>query len=123
MNADESTQMPATFAEYVKANLEQSDLRDVASHGASGGFSGFIYYTETIRVYEAYKAEIWSRLSALADDMGEPVGQVLGEMLTRNGVEDEDQFANLMAWFMLEEYANEHQDEEEESDEGEEDDE
>lgn len=39
------------------------EIRDVATHGCSGGVSGFIYYSETQRFFDEYEDEIYDYLN------------------------------------------------------------
>ncbi len=57
----------------IKAVLEQSNLSaqefcDIANHGADGGTSGFIYYTETESFYDKNETLINEELQNLRDD-------------------------------------------------------
>jgi hypothetical protein len=52
-------------------------LHDVSNHGASGGFSGFIYHTETAAFVRVHRASILAMLGALASDTGESVIEVV----------------------------------------------
>lgn len=55
-------------------------LRDVSGHGADGGFSGFIYYRDTVSFAKRHRGAILESLREFASDMGErdPVALVLG---------------------------------------------
>lgn len=46
-------------------------LRDVSNHGASGGFPGFTYYTDTIKFFRNNRKEIVELVNEYAQDMGE----------------------------------------------------
>lgn len=52
-------------------------LRDVAGHGADGGFGGFIYYTDTVGFFKRYRAEIVELARRMADDLGEGVVEMV----------------------------------------------
>lgn len=92
----------------VKAIREQLDddrLRDVAEHGADGGFPGFSYYSDTVAFYNEHADAIWDMLGDLADDMGEtPIGVIAGFRIAKD-IQSDDQFKNALAWFALEEVA------------------
>ena len=80
-------------------------LRDVASHGADTGWNGFIYTQECAEFYEANKEDIWELLRESAEDEGiHPLAMVA--QFGRGGMAtDHNGFANLLAWFALEEVA------------------
>jgi hypothetical protein len=55
----------------------KADYENVANHGADGGFSGFIYFTETFEFYRKNQKAIVAEVEALAQDLGEePVNMV-----------------------------------------------
>ena len=126
-------------------------LADVSgcSCGAAGGFSGFIYYTETREFTAANRAEIVARLreqideGLFTDENGKPRG-VVGAVMSFNCLKDEDpseieeeaarvlfgsvddirggeldRVANALAWAALEDLAFRLDGQEIESDEGE----
>lgn len=105
-------------------------LADVASHGADGGVSGFIYCSETVAFWKKYRPEIMDMLEALADDLREEPACIVGAFMclkyydyeTRTWTDKEgrdavyktlyggrkdtdDYVANALAWFALEEVA------------------
>lgn len=111
-------------------------LRDVTRGGADGGFTGFIYYTETLEFFEKNKNLIKEQLKEDAENFGtsiidmvrnfnalsssrgkerkpdyteDEVGQVL-----YGPTQEEDfytQIANCLAWYALEEVAQQLTDE------------
>lgn len=91
---------------------------DVTAHGASGGFSGFIYYADTAAFYARNRAAIAKAVEQLADDLGEdPVELVRNFNCLRGTCSTEEVAltlygtprqhgvgtANALAWFALEE--------------------
>ena len=50
--------MKTTFREYLKEQLDADSLRDLADHGADGGFRGLTYYTELMDLYTSCEDEI-----------------------------------------------------------------
>lgn len=92
------------------------------SCGAAGGFSGFVYYTETTEFWRQNKTIIKENMKELADSCGD--GSVIEMVMNFNGVkgyftEDEvgralygnydpelTQLYNVFAWYALEEVAN-----------------
>jgi len=92
-------------------------LRDVAQHGADGGFSGFIYYTETRAFYLENRALILEQLRDDADSMGADsvIGLVasfrcaadfsedeIGRTLYAGADDIDGMLANCLAWYALE---------------------
>jgi len=45
-------------------------LRDVSTHGADSGWSGFTYYSETVAFCKRHRKDIVARIEQDADDMG-----------------------------------------------------
>ena len=98
-----------------------STLNDICTHGASGGFSGFTYYSDTINFYDRNKIQIIKLLESLADDLGEdPLVMVanfnciksdklttfqVAEAIYQTNAEHETTIKNVLAWFTLEEIA------------------
>jgi hypothetical protein len=42
---------------------DADEIKDVATHGCSAGVSGFIYYHETTKFFDAYEDEIYDYLN------------------------------------------------------------
>lgn len=90
---------------------------DVANYGASGGFHGFIYYTDTLAFFHKNRDEIKKACSSLAEDLGENVLDMIGGFRCIEGSTSEEvgetlygpkskadtQVANCLAWYALEE--------------------
>lgn len=107
----------------VLRRVERDSLEDVCRHGASGGFSGFTYYSDTLAFYKAHKADILAMANAMADEMGEDMlamvagfGCLKAEKLTATEIGEAlfsgrgdcaTNVRNAMAWFALEEVARE----------------
>lgn len=49
----------------------KESAHDIVNHGIDGGFSGFIYYTDTVKFTRANKGEILALANEMADDFGE----------------------------------------------------
>jgi len=121
----ESTCIPAAL---VRATVRQCGgwdnftdrACDVANHGAAGGFSGFIYYPETVAFTRRNRAAIAELCESMAEEIGAGGAVALvrgfnclkgdyteGEVArTLYGTGDGEQIvANALAWFALEETA------------------
>lgn len=102
-------------------------LNDVSRSycGAAAGFTGFIYYSETVAFWRKNRKAITACMEELADDLGENLLQMvsnfngfkgvytddeLGRALYGNYNSDYDQIYNGFAWFALEEVANRYAD-------------
>lgn len=95
-------------------------LRDIANYGIDGGFSGFIYYSETTEFARNNLEEIKSSLSSLCSELGEDVFESMrswgclrsyeltaweiAEAIYNDG-EWADQVLNALAWYAAEETA------------------
>jgi len=97
-------------------------LSDISNHGASGGFSGFIYYSETLEFFNNNKTEILDHLETMAYDLGEETfkmvtgfGAIKDNNLTTTDIakaiyesddENEGIVKNVLTWYALEETAH-----------------
>ena len=82
-----------------------STMQDIANHGASAGFHGFIYYHETCDFYDANQELIWE---AICDD-GEAFGQTPMQVIAgfNTYINSDMSLKNVLAWYALERAANE----------------
>lgn len=105
----------------VVSRIGKESINDVIHHGIDGGFSGFIYYSETHAFAMRHRKDITKMLLEMADSLGEDVvTMVAGFGVFRYGKMDEDDkmdlykyigggkceqgtITNLMAWFAAEE--------------------
>lgn len=100
------------------ANLKDH-ASDICNYGASGGVSGFIYYTETEAFTKRNHALIMELLNNYADDMGSNALELLSGFNCFKDMKEHEIFDGLMnpksddrttiynglAWFALEEVA------------------
>ena len=82
-------------------------IKDIATHGCSGGVSGLTYYTETIAFYDKHKKEIWDMLYDLSEDSGFSIPFLISDFKGARDVSDEDTFKNLLVWWAVETKARE----------------
>lgn len=123
----ESTGIPASLVRAVVRQLGgwqdfTSSAPDIASHGINGGFSGFIYYKDTIAFAKRNRADIASMAKEQASDFGtDPISMIQGFNCFRNSKpdaasvstalyggrsqEDTDTVLNALAWYAGEEVA------------------
>lgn len=93
-------------------------VQDVYRHGADGGFSGFIYYADTVPFAKKNRKEIVELAKNIADDFGEGVFKMIAGFRCLSGdysegeiaeaiynikSENDTQVLNALAWFALEE--------------------
>ena len=97
----------------------QESAPDITNHGISGGFSGWIYYTETCQFYAKNQAPIVDLVEYQSDDYGiSPIGfvagfrcldaddkQNVGKTLYGNKRQHDTIVANALVWFAAEEVA------------------
>lgn len=99
----------------------KTTLQDIAHHGISGGFGGFIYYSETVDFFNDNKDLILEQLEEMAFALGEDTFTMVskfnclsGQELTAlevveaiyNDTDDSTQVRNALAWFAAEEVAH-----------------
>ena len=96
--------------------FSKQELQDLATYGAQGGFSGLIYYHETVPLYEKHKEEIWEMLMEDAESMGhDNPYQLLATFGGAENIGDYAQHANLLVWNAAERIAQEEVNREEEN--------
>jgi hypothetical protein len=112
-----------TFKVLVNAVISRvgiDSVDDINRHGISGGFGGFIYYSDTHAFAMRYRKMIVRMLEEMADDLGEDVvAMVNGFGVFRpHGMDADDRkelykylgggrneqsaVTNMMAWFAAE---------------------
>ncbi len=96
-----------TFRGWMKANFSKTDLKDIAKHGADTGWQYLTYYSETTKVYNRFKEEIWGMLLEDTESMGYKNPFELIASFNRSEVGNSEQFENLMTWFAAEKVARE----------------
>jgi hypothetical protein len=98
---------------------------DVTNAGANAGFSGFIYYTDTVSFTKRHKGLILGLAESLATDLGESSAVVciagfncldlrvdeVAEALHNPRSESRQEVFNALAWFALEEVCRSYADE------------
>ncbi len=112
------------YTKLINAVIRQlggmESIKDINSNGIQGGYSGFIYYSDTVKFAKNNRSEIVKLLEDMADQLEEDVvAMVSGFGVFRNNPMDaEDKkelysflsgrvtgtvIPNLMAWFAAEE--------------------
>lgn len=90
-----------TFYQWMKDRYEYEELKDIANYGCVNGFSGLIYYSETVALYEQFKDELHEKLGSWIEEIGETPKFITDHLGWYDG------FANALVWFVAEQYANE----------------
>lgn len=63
----------------VVSRVSLDSVEDITNHGIGGGFSGFIYYSDTVKFFDRYRRDILRLLKFQAADLGEnPIQMALG---------------------------------------------
>lgn len=114
--------IPATLIRAVVRKIGGWDsfkdhAEDVSNHGASGGFSGFCYYSDTVKFAASHKNDIMLYANDMARDIGEDsaISLIAGfnclkmdavevaEALYNPRSDERTMVYNALAWFALEE--------------------
>jgi len=86
------------------SGMDDDQIREAGQHGADAGWPGFTYIVDCVAFYEANRDDIWQLAQDMADDVGEANVPALVAGFNRADMADTaDGFANLLAWFSLEE--------------------
>ncbi len=96
------------FREYIKTEYAEN-LPDIAQFGCSGGVSGMTYYSETVKLFDEYREDIFEILGEMADEMGQNVCELIASFNGAADVGNFEQFANLCVWASVEEIARQEQ--------------
>lgn len=116
-----SSNIPATLIRAVIRQVGGFEsfkemAQDVSSHGADGGFHGFIYHTDTVKFTKNNKATILEYAASEAHTFGQTmIGMIAGfnclkyteveaaEALYNSRSENRTEMYNALAWYALEE--------------------
>lgn len=97
-----------SFRAWMKANFDEGYLRDITERGAVVGFPGLTYYKDTVALYDKFHDEIWEALYEDAESMGHKnILEMLGTFGGAENVGTDEQFKNLLVWYMAERVATE----------------
>lgn len=119
-------QATGTDARLIRAVAKQlgglenlcTDYRDILRSGATAGYCGFIYYTDTEAFTRKNRARILESVQNLAHELGENMLQFIAsfnclnlseteifEALSNHKSEHRTELYNALAWYALEEVA------------------
>ncbi len=111
-----------TLINAVVSNIGLESIEDVNRHGISGGYGGFIYYSDTVSFYKRHRKAINRMAEEMADSLGENVVDMVlsfrcinNDKETRSdvgrclyggnlrGLLDDCHVPNSLSWFAAEE--------------------
>lgn len=110
----------AVMRQFGDSESFYDSVPDIANHGAIGGVSGFIYYSDTVNFTKRNKDKIMQSLTELSDDLGESIISMLSHWQCLKGLsqceimeglynpksDNKTTVYNAIAWYALEEVAN-----------------
>jgi hypothetical protein len=110
----------AVMRQFGDSESFYESVADIANHGASGGVSGFIYYSDTVNFTKRNKNKIMQALTELSNDIGESIVSMLSHWQCLRGMsqreimeglynpksDNKTTVYNALAWYALEEVAN-----------------
>ena len=95
------------FAAWIIEHLDREDLKGLATYGAVSGFPYLTYYSDTVRLYEHFKEEIWEMLLNDTEEFGfKNPYELLASFSGAKDVGGYIQHANLLTWYAAERYAS-----------------
>lgn len=110
----------AVMRQFGNSEYFYESVPDIANYGASGGVSGFIYYSDTVNFTKRNKNKIMQSLTELSNDIGESIISVLSHWQCLKGMsqreimeglynpksDNKTTVYNALAWYALEEVVN-----------------
>jgi hypothetical protein len=121
-NLIDSTNIPASLVRGVVRQMGgwesfKQSAPDITRHGISGGFHGFIYYTDTLRFAHAHRKVILEMASQQSKELGFGLVEMIKGFRCMDGATeaeiveglagntDQTQVPNGLAWYAGEEVA------------------
>lgn len=99
----------------------RDSLEDIVNHGIDGGYTGFFYYSDTVKFFKRNRKQIIELVKEMAEEFGQnpmefvasfnclkPAGeyeQEIGQALYGRIPADSVTVPNALAWFAAEEVA------------------
>ena len=103
VSEEDARQEPDTFMDWMRTNYTDEELQNIAQHGASAGFTGMTYFSETTELHDRYENELWNMLADDTVSYGHHnVAQFIGEMAD---VSSMGELKNWIVWYAAESYA------------------
>lgn len=94
-----------TFKDWMRAHFNKRQLEEIAEHGADAGWSDLTYYSDTSKLYDKFKDELWEVLIECGESGGWTPLQYVEQ--SRFPFENRTLFENAMVWIAAEMYAAE----------------
>lgn len=94
-----------TLREWVINQFDADEINEMAQHGASGGFTGLIYYSETTELYKKYNKDIWEMLNEDSENSGCSIFELINTFGMSKNVGSKETFENLLVWYAVENIA------------------
>ena len=92
-----------TFIAWIQANFSHTELRDIARYGADTGWTGLTWYSDTAKLYNRFKAELWEMLAEDAEASGySPLAFLANLSRSADDIATACHFENLMTWYAAE---------------------
>lgn len=93
---------------WLRSTQTKDTIREITLHGCiSGVVSELIYYKDTVKFYDTYEDEIWSRLDSMATNLGSSsILSFISTHLDVKSIGSMTQFKNALAWWAVEDVAN-----------------
>ena len=94
--------------DWVTDTQTKGTIREITLHGCiSGVVSELIYYSDTVKFYDAFEDEILNRLDAATTNIGSSdIISFIGTYLDTRHIGSLTQFKNALAWWAVEDTAN-----------------
>ena len=107
----------AVMRQFGDSESFYDSVSDIANHGASGGVSGFIYYSDTVNFTKRNKNKIMQSLTESSNDIGESIVSMLSHWQCLKGMsqheimeglynpksDNKTTVYNALAWYAAEE--------------------
>lgn len=95
----------------LSGDYDADEIESIANNGCSGGVSGFIYYSETVKFHDEHEEEIWTIVEEDTKDFS-PAKRLnmLDFISSLNGSENVssiEELKNLLVWYAVEKVARE----------------
>ena len=93
--------MPLDIKQWLRDGENENIflIKDIATHGCSGGVNGIIYYYETTKFHATHEQEIWDLLYQHAQDAGEKLMDYIASIPIMKDVGSHAQFVNALVWW------------------------
>ena len=99
--------MSRSFQDWFLENFEEEEDRTgIGEYGADAGWSGIIYTTDCVKIYEEFEDEIWENLREDSEDFGykNPM-EFVSTFNRQDMLDDLVSFKNLLVWYMCEKFS------------------